>query len=282
MRALLWMTMLLLLSVAGRADAGRLVDVSVLDRDTGAELPLYWHEGAAYVAGTPGHRYAVLLHNRSGRRVLAVLSVDGVNAVSGETAAADQAGYVLAPWDSTRVDGWRKSLSEVAAFEFTALHDSYAARTGRPRNVGVIGVAVFEERRPNRHWHEDEIAAAPYRGREHGQADAKSAAPSAEHSGADAIGQAHSGREAIGPSRADHEALARAGEPLGTGHGAREWSGARRTQFERASRHPAEVLAIRYDSARNLAAAGIIPRHWPRLGRRDPQPFPGGFVPDPR
>ena len=47
-----------------------------------------------------------------------------------------------------RVDiaGWRKNLARTAAFYFTELPDSYAARTGRPDHVGVIGVAVFRER----------------------------------------------------------------------------------------------------------------------------------------
>jgi hypothetical protein len=48
------------------------------------------------------------------------------------------------------IGGWRKSMSEVAAFVFTALPESYAARTGRPGNVGVIGVAVFREYQPPR------------------------------------------------------------------------------------------------------------------------------------
>ena len=44
--------------------------------------------------------------------------------------------------------------------------------------------------------------------------------------------------------------------------------------FERATRAPAETLALYYDSYRNLVARGVI---------RDalPKPFPG-FVPDPR
>src|SRR3546814_3906476 len=62
-----------------------------------------------------------------------LLSVDGVNAVTGEDADPSQAGYVLAPWQSTEIDGWRKSLDEVARFRFTDLPDSYAARTGRDR-----------------------------------------------------------------------------------------------------------------------------------------------------
>ncbi len=144
-----------------QARAGRLLDLAVVDRDTGATLPTYASRGKLYVAGTPGHRYSVRLSNRSGARVLAVLSVDGVNAVSGETASPEQSGYVLDPWETTEIAGWRKSLDEIAQFNFTALPDSYAARTDRPANVGVIGVAVFTERAPVWRERRDEIAQAP-------------------------------------------------------------------------------------------------------------------------
>lgn len=77
---------------------------------------------------------------------MVVLSVDGVNVISGETAASQQSGYVLGPWEQTEISGWRKSQQEVAQFYFTALPDSYAARTERPDNVGVIGAAVFREK----------------------------------------------------------------------------------------------------------------------------------------
>ena len=130
---------------ASVADAGRLAEVDIISGSTGQKLETWRHGGRLYVAGTPGERYAVRLANRSGGRLLAVLSVDGVNAVSGETAAAWQSGYVLGPWQSAEIRGWRKSLEDVAAFYFTALPDSYAARSGRPDNVGVIGVALFRE-----------------------------------------------------------------------------------------------------------------------------------------
>ena len=136
----------LLLAAALPATAGQIVDVSITDLDSGTTLPAYPHAGRDYVAGSPGHRYAVTLVNRTGGRVLAVLSVDGVNAVSGETANPEQSGYVLGPWERAEIRGWRKSLDEVADFVFTSVPDSYAARTGRPRNVGVIGVAAFRER----------------------------------------------------------------------------------------------------------------------------------------
>ena len=125
---------------------GSMVDINVIDRVTGETLPMYWHDGRWWVPGKPGNRYAVSLTNRSGGRTLNVIAVDGVNVVSGETAAHDQTGYVLSDGQAAQITGWRKNLARVAAFEFTALSNSYAARTGRPDNVGVIGVAVFREK----------------------------------------------------------------------------------------------------------------------------------------
>ncbi len=104
------------------------------------------YQGRRYVVGKPGNEYAIRVRNQSGGRVLTVMSVDGVNAISGDTASTAQTGYVLSPYESADIAGWRKSMSNTAAFYFTTLPDSYAARTGRPDNVGVIGVAVFRER----------------------------------------------------------------------------------------------------------------------------------------
>ncbi len=148
-----------------------LVQMDVIDRDSGQWLPEYGHRGDTWIAGVPGHRYSVRLTNTTGERVLVVLSVDGVNAVTGQTASPSQAGYVLEPWETAEIAGWRKSLDDIAQFVFTDLGDSYAARTGRPRNVGVIGVAVFQESRPRyypapapsvaREYRRDEAKAAP-------------------------------------------------------------------------------------------------------------------------
>jgi hypothetical protein len=257
-------------SVAG-AHSGRYIDVDVVDRDTGQLATVHRHDGQYWIAGTPGHRYTVRLRNQSGERVLAVLSVDGVNAVSGQTASTQQAGYVLGPWQQTDVSGWRKSLSDIAQFEFTALSDSYAARTGRPGNVGVIGVAVFRERQP---------VYRPYDEAEISRQDAPAAAPHAESGAAPAPAPAT--RDGFGLRGADKQRgiATMPQESLGTGHGAREWSQARQVSFERDSRHPVEVHALRYDSQRNLLAMGVIARP-PHRPRREPEPFPVGFVPDP-
>ncbi|HET8942337.1 MAG TPA: hypothetical protein VFN13_10165 [Rudaea sp.] len=265
--------------------AGSLVDVSVIDRDSGAALPTHYHHGKLYIAGVPGHRYSVHLENRTAARVLTVLSVDGVNAISGQTAGTDQAGYVLGPYQNMEIDGWRKSLSEVAQFNFTALSNSYAARTGRPNNVGVIGVAVFREKvRPAWREREDNIAARdaapppapPIVSAEPAIASAKAGGRVAPRAGAVAMPS----NQARADSRSElARRMAKPEESLGTGLGARESSVASYTRFERESTQPNEVDSIWYDSYRNLIARGVIRVRVPIAA--GPQPFPNQFAPDP-
>jgi hypothetical protein len=257
-----------LILAATAAQAGRLADLQIVDRESGSTLQQYPHRGDSYVAGAPGHRYAVRIVNRTNERVLAVLSVDGVNAISGETAATEQTGYVLDPYESTEVAGWRKNMNEIAAFEFTTLSESYAAQTGRPGNVGVIGLAVFRERAP-RPIYRNKVD----KGGRAAEGEAKRAPemPAAAAPGASTAGAAQD-------SMARREA-APVQESLGTGHGDREYSNATYTSFQRASTQPTEVTTVRYDSYRNLVARGVIPRHRPHPDR--PNPFPGEFTPDP-
>ncbi|MGA9334721.1 MAG: hypothetical protein WBV39_10635 [Rudaea sp.] len=272
----------LCLCACATARAGSLVDISVIDRDNGSILPTHYHHGKLYIAGIPGHRYAVRIANRTGARVLTVLSVDGVNAISGQTADTNQTGYVLDPYQSTEIEGWRKSMAEIAQFNFTALSNSYAARTGRPANVGVIGVAVFREKqRPVWREREEKIAArdaepAP-------PAAASMPSPSAEPAGS-ANRQAKSAMQRSDEAGNFHGLAGARPQPkpeesLGTGHGARESSYASYTAFERASAQPDEVDSIWYDSYRNLVARGVI--RVPRPIAIEPHPFPNSFVPDP-
>lgn len=228
-------------------EPGGLAGVEIYDRTEQRTLSVHEHKGRLYVAGEPGHQYEIRLRNRSGERLLAVTSVDGVNVISGETAQSGQSGYVLAPWDSVDIDGWRKSMDEVATFYFTRLSNSYAARTGRPENVGVIGVAVFRERQRCCRHHPFEPTEPLARDEA-----ATSAAPSPQGTR----------------------------DKLGTGHGHRETSPVEYVDFQRASSTPEETIVIYYDSRKNLLARGVIPKS-DRYAERRPNPFPNEFVPDP-
>lgn len=250
-----------LLSALPALAVGRLADVRIINRDSGEILPMYSHKGELWVAGEPGARYAVELTNQSRRRLLNVVSVDGVNVISGETAAFDQAGYVIAPGQRYDVSGWRKSQREIAAFEFTSVPRSYAARTGRPDDVGVIGVALFRERSSYR---EPQAPVVPY-----GRSAPVPQAPSAEGG---VLGKSHRWSE---PSAAPQ---------LGTGHGDREHDRVGQTDFERRSSRPDEIVRIRYDSRANLLAMGVIPAYHRPPREHRPSAFPAarpGFVPDP-
>ena len=250
-RAWAWVLVFGLSATTGWADGvGALAEIKIVDRDSGASLPVSRYQGEYWIAGRPGDRYAIEIRNRSGGRVLAVTSVDGVDVLSGHTAAWNQGGYVFDPDESYQIAGWRKSDRQVAAFVFTNSPDSYAERTGRPANVGVIGIALFRERLP---LNADSGADMQSRRRESSDA-------------------AAAGR--IYPAPA---------EKLGTGHGTRENSYVSRTEFERRQLFPDEVIRIRYDSRENLIAMGII--HRPRSLPSQPNPFPEApgstYVPDP-
>jgi hypothetical protein len=262
--------LILALSVAGGAQAiGSLADVAILDRDNGTTLPAHYYRGEYWVAGKPGARYAIEICNRLGERLLAVTSVDGVNVLSGDSAGWNQTGYVFSPNERYQITGWRKSDAEVAAFTFTDLPDSYAARTGRPENVGVIGVALFRERRLPAYY------APP--------------AMSSNMGGASAGAPMERGQtidNSLATPAPGAAPMLRAPGPaakLGTGHGEREASYVGRTEFERLQPQPNELIRIRYDSFDNLVAMGIIAR--PRQSWPASDPFPAspnkGFVPDP-
>jgi hypothetical protein len=249
------------------APPSSLVSVDVYDRHDGASLPVYAKDGRRYVVGTPGHEYAVRIRNQSGERILAVTSVDGVNVISGETASPRQSGYVIGPWESVEIAGWRKSLARTAAFYFTDLGDSYAARTGRPDNVGVIGVAVFREQRPP-------VAYVPPRQR---FADADQPGKAAAGAAAETPPAPAAAPRAESAAEGAERTLA---SKIGTGHGRSETSYAQQVSFRRASEAPAEIVTIQYDRRENLAALGVLPP--PRFVLRTPDAFPDRFVPDPR
>ncbi|MGH8133717.1 MAG: hypothetical protein ACRETP_10875 [Steroidobacteraceae bacterium] len=264
---------------------GGVADVIIIDRDSGAALAAYYHRGEYWVAGRPGARYAIQIRNCTGGRLLAVTSVDGVNVVSGASAGWGQAGYVFNPGARYQITGWRKSNSEVADFTFADAADSYAERTGRPANVGVIGVALFRESEPQTVYvppritlRESVVSEGESRALA-GQSPAATAAPSAAPWAGRAGGLAAD--QAQAPARWYTPPMPAA--KLGTGHGEREYSYVVDTEFQRMRPEPDQVIRIRYDSFENLVAMGIVRR--PRPTPLTPNPFPGSqqreFVPDP-
>jgi hypothetical protein len=198
----------------------------------GGSLRTFSHHGRSFVLGEPGDRYVIRIQNPTARRVEAVISVDGRDAVSGQ--AADfvrQRGYLIEPFGSVTVEGFRTSFDEVRAFRFTDPDDSYAGRMGTPENVGVVGVAFFPER---------ERTPQPIARRGWRTTDAPRAS-----------------REGAAKRKADAAANGRANN-LGTEFGEARMSSVVEVSFvrENATR-PAQIVTVHYDDASGLEARGI-------------------------
>jgi hypothetical protein len=288
-----------------RVDVGRVgalpygMYVEVLDQ-YGSPLETGYSGGRRYVLGEHGARYTIRVANPSARRVEVVVSVDGLDVIDGKAASFGKRGYVVLPYGEVRIDGWRTTMHSVAAFRFGRVADSYAARTGSARNVGVIGVAVFAEREPvisrpliprYRSYDEDYLGrrgdsgAAP-------EAQARKAPPKASASPAPA---AKEKAPAAGAGRAEAESsdvapgyrgrrwfpqpTERPG--LGTEFGEQRGSQVQLTSFVRLGSRPAGYAELRYNDERGLARLGIHFHHhvyddddlWQR---ETANPFPAG------
>nr|HEX4315701.1 hypothetical protein [Kofleriaceae bacterium] len=119
-------------------------DVQVM-REDGETLPTYGLKDRYYVQGNAGDRYVIRVTNPTPNRVEAVVTVDGLDVIDGESGDLHKRGYVIPPYGETRIEGFRTSSADVATFRFSSVSDSYAGLTGKARNVGVIAVALFEE-----------------------------------------------------------------------------------------------------------------------------------------
>ncbi len=123
------------------------VTITVVD-EAGNALPAYHEADHVLLVGEAGQRYALRVENRTAQRFELVASIDGLDVVDGKLATPNKRGYIVGPHGRLVIDGYRRNMSEVAAFRFGAVRDAYATQTGEQgdRNVGVIGVALFPER----------------------------------------------------------------------------------------------------------------------------------------
>jgi len=122
-------------------------DVQVI-REDGDTLPTYALKDRFYVQGNAGDRYIIRVTNPTANRVEAVVTVDGLDVIDGDSGDLRKRGYVVPPYGDVRIEGFRTSQADVATFRFGSVNDSYAGKQGKARNVGVIAVAIFEEQAP--------------------------------------------------------------------------------------------------------------------------------------
>ena len=135
---------------------GGRITVSIVDA-SGSPLRAAHVGGRTIAVGSDGDRYIVRVDNRSPVRIEAVATVDGLDVIDGQDGSIHKRGYVIAPYDTLDIEGFRESEGSVRAFRFGSVSDSYAARRGKDRNVGVVGVAVFREQGSDFRWSPEEL-----------------------------------------------------------------------------------------------------------------------------
>jgi hypothetical protein len=112
----------------------------------GEPLEVLYGRGRGYVEAREGAEYDLLLRNPLPVRVAVALSVDGLNTIDARrTSAWDASKWVIEPYGTIRITGWQMSSSRARRFYFTNERDSYAARTGRATDLGVITAVFYRE-----------------------------------------------------------------------------------------------------------------------------------------
>lgn len=209
----------------------------------GSACPEVNHHGQRYVVGERGQRYELALSNPSDRWVEAVVTVDGRNILDGQRPHSRSRGYLIPPRDSVRIEGWRTSYREVAAFRFTSVGDSYAGRVGDGHAAGVIRLEVYPEQR-RRHWIPDP----------HPRPLEEPGFDKARESRADGA----AAEDGFAPSPRPHSHGWHE-QNLGTQFGESRWQPVQERDFVRESQRPARVVTLRYDDRHALGARGILP-----------------------
>ena len=104
-------------------------------------------EGNIWVEARYGTRYSIEVKNDTWKKALSVISIDGLNVISGKRKdPVKSTGYVISPFNNVIVKGWRINSDQIKEFYFTSPEDSYSNKLGADKqNIGVIGCIVYEE-----------------------------------------------------------------------------------------------------------------------------------------
>src|ERR1035437_3782497 len=127
----------------------------------GRPITEYSHRGQVFVEGRAASEYTIRVKNKTGGRVEAVISVDGLSITDGKIAGPTSSGYLLNAFEQMEIPGWKVDSSVAAKFAFSGKQHSYSTYVngGDTRNNGVIGIMAFSEKRP---VYQNTVLPSPY------------------------------------------------------------------------------------------------------------------------
>ena len=122
-------------------------NVSMHVQVNGRACKEYSHKGMSFIEARSGTNYTVKIKNDNPYRVMAVLSVDGLDVVTGKPAEETNTGYIIDAYSSLDVKGYRISDDNSASFIFTSKGKSYVQQVkSNATNAGVIGLRTYKEK----------------------------------------------------------------------------------------------------------------------------------------
>ncbi|HYT41282.1 MAG TPA: hypothetical protein VEP90_02955, partial [Methylomirabilota bacterium] len=127
-----------------KSNTGAIGEMHILVRNR--KIDQYFHDDKTFVEGRKGSNYTIQYRNKTGFRQKIVVSVDGLNVMTGD--ATWENGYCVEPYQTINIPGWRKDSGNVAAFKFSSIRGSYNQQndSGQEQNIGVIGCKVYSEK----------------------------------------------------------------------------------------------------------------------------------------
>jgi len=204
----------------------------------------YVHRGSTYIEALRGREFTIRLRNPTAQRVAVALSVDGLNTIDAKHSDAWSASkWVLEPYETAEIAGWQVSGSAARRFYFTGERDSYGAKLGETRNLGIIEAVFYRERVPR---FSQELLQKDQRRR-------------------DGI---ESGATAPAPSRAEAQRQAVDDDYAATGMGRRTRHDVEEVHID-LERSPIAAVALRYEFHPQLVRLGVFPQHRDPLERRE-------------
>lgn len=203
----------------------------------------YYHQGQVWIEGREGNTYTLRFTNRTNGRVFVVFSVDGLDVLKGQPAGHLSEGYVVNAGSTLDVPGWKLNNTTAAEFFFSRSDKSYVAKIGgNVNNTGVIGAMVFKEYQQP-YAFPNAFPTYSY----NGQPTTGNPVPRSIYSVSANSIQASAVSASIGLNS------------VGTGYGnATEWNTTTTTFVKENPTVPNAIMAVYYDSRKNLERRGIV------------------------
>lgn len=182
-----------------------------------------------YLEAKKGENYSIVVKNNLNERIGVVIAVDGRNIITGKQSFLNnnETMYILEPYGSAKLEGWRTDQNTVHKFYFTDTTDSYSVKTfGDSSAMGVITAALFKEKeKPQIYFKEKSLRQ-------------KAPSPSAGAPSADSMKESKN-------------------ESAGTGFGDGKYSPVIKVEFK-PENIPFQKILVKYEWRDTLCKKGII------------------------